>query len=66
MDGITQGWAFRKPITGKQALVSDYRDDIFTKLEYIQASRLGNNLIGDLILEVLGQGTPSHTMFFII
>ena len=38
MDGIKQGWAFRKPITGKRALASDYRDDIFSKLEYIQAS----------------------------
>ena len=38
MDGITQGWAFRKPVTGKRALAADYRDDIFTKLEYIQST----------------------------
>ena len=40
--GITQGqgwgWAFRKAITGKRALAADYRDDIFTKLEHIQAT----------------------------
>ena len=40
---IGNGWnyarlGFRKPITGKRAQAPDYRDDIFTKLEYIQAS----------------------------
>ena len=38
MDGITQGWASGNRLLGKRARASDYRDDIFTKIEYIQAS----------------------------
>ena len=37
MDGIDEGWAFQRP-DGSRALASDYRDNIFSKLEIIQAT----------------------------
>ena len=37
MDGITDGWAFQRP-NGDRAKAADYRDNIFTKLEIIQAT----------------------------
>ena len=37
VDGHTDGWAFKRP-NGDRAKASDYRDNIFTKLETIQAT----------------------------
>jgi len=37
MDGHVDGWAFKRP-NGERAKAADYRDNIFTKLEKIQAT----------------------------
>ena len=43
MNGQVDGWAFKRP-NGDQAKASDYRTDIFTKLEKIQTT---TNLIDE-------------------
>ena len=43
VEGYTDGWAFKR-VNGDRAKASDYRNNIFSKLEEIQAT---TNLIGE-------------------
>lgn len=45
MEGLTEGWAFRKPDGVTRAVAADYKNNIFGKLKEIQAS---TNLIDPL------------------
>ncbi len=37
LEGMTDGWAFKR-VNGERAKAADYRDNIFAKLEKIQAT----------------------------